>query len=243
MSCSLRISRKVVLASFRASIPVLLGYLAMGFAGGVLLAKETGLGAFWAFLTSSTAVSGTLQFLIVDMFCNQTALWTVAIITLSVNIRYALYGLPLVDRWRGIPIWMKLYLILTLTDETFALVVENKVPEGEDSLTYCFLISMFNHLYWITGVVSGNVAGHLVQFNAKGIDFAMTALFIVILLDQLKSRGNRFPALIGFVSALVGLLLYPSNMLIPSIMIGLVVLLAFRSKLEPLVASGGQADE
>ena len=239
----MKFTKTVTLASWKASIPVMLGYLVMGFAGGVLLAKETGLGAFWAFFTSATAVSGTLQFLLVDMLKNHTALITIAILTLSINIRYALYGLPLINRWRHIPIWLKLYMILTLTDETFALEVADNHPDGEDSMTYCFLISMFDHLYWIIGVVAGNIAGQLISFNAKGIDFAMTALFIVILLDQLETKANRIPALIGLCSAIVGLLVYPANMLIPSIVVGLIALLALRSRLESAMpATEGGAD-
>ena len=239
----MKFTKKVALASWKASIPVMLGYLVMGFAGGVLLAKETGLGAFWAFFTSATAVSGTLQFLLVDMLKNHTALFTIAILTLSINIRYALYGLPLINRWRHIPIWLKLYMILTLTDETFALEVADNHPDGEDSMTYCFLISMFDHLYWIIGVVAGNIAGQLISFNAKGIDFAMTALFIVILLDQLQTKANRIPALIGLCSAIVGLLVYPANMLIPSIVVGLFALLALRNRLESAMpATKGGAD-
>ncbi|MBR6059495.1 MAG: AzlC family ABC transporter permease [Victivallales bacterium] len=234
----MKFTKTVALASWKASIPVMLGYLVMGFAGGVLLAKETGLGAFWAFFTSATAVSGTLQFLLVDMLKKHTALFTIAILTLSINIRYALYGLPLIDRWRHIPLLLKLYMILTLTDETFALEVADNHPDGEDSITYCFFIAMFDHLYWIVGVIAGNVAGHLISFNSNGIDFAMTALFMVILLDQLKTKANRIPALIGLCSAIVGLLVYPANMLIPSIVVGLIALLALRSRLENSINIG-----
>lgn len=225
-------TRKVAAASFRASIPVLLGYLAMGFAAGVLLVGKTGLNVFWGFITSATSISGALQFLLVDMFCNQTALYMVAIITLSINLRYALYGLPLIERWRGIPWPLKFYMMFTLTDETFALEVENNVPEGEDSLTYCFGIALLDHIYWISGVVLGCVAGHLVHFRSDGIDFAMTALFIVILLDQMRKKTNRMPAVVGGVAALIGLAVYPENMLIPSIAIILVALVVLRKKLE-----------
>nr|MCR4575559.1 AzlC family ABC transporter permease [Lentisphaeria bacterium] len=166
------------------------------------------------------------------MLKKHTALFTIAILTLSINIRYALYGLPLIDRWRHIPLLLKLYMILTLTDETFALEVADNHPDGEDSMTYCFLISMFDHLYWIIGVIAGSIAGQLISFNAKGIDFAMTALFVVILLDQLKTKANRVPALVGLCSAIVGLLVYPANMLIPSIVVGLIALLALRGRLE-----------
>jgi len=228
----MRFTRRCFIASFKASLPVLLGYLAMGIAAGVLLSSRTGLGCFWGFVTSASSISGALQFLLVDMFHNQTPLITVALITLSINLRYALYGLPLLERWRNLRLPLKLYMILTLTDETFALEVANNVPEGEDSLTYCFQIAALDHLYWITGVVSGCLAGQLLPFNSKGIDFAMTALFIVVLLDQLEQRGNRLPALIGTVSALIGLALYPQNMLIPSIAILLMALVALRRHME-----------
>lgn len=225
-------SRNVAIASFKASVPVLLGYLAMGFAAGVLLAGKTHLNVFWAFFTSVLTVSGALQFLMVDWFFTAAPLVTVAFVTFSINLRYALYGLPLIDRWRNVPWYLKLYMIWGLTDETFALEVENHVPEGEDSFTYCFLITVFDHFYWVAGVIAGCLAGHLVTFNSAGIDFAMTALFIVILLDQLKEQGNRIPALVGAVSAVVGLAIYPKNMLIPSVAIILAVLLVLRKRLD-----------
>ena len=225
-------TRRVVLASFRASVPVLLGYLAMGFAAGILLAKQSGAGALWAFATSVSSVSGALQFLLVDWFTHPTSLLTIALVTVSINLRYALYGLPLIERWKQLPWLLKAYMILTLTDETFALEVENKFPEGEDSLTYCFTIAALDHFYWVVGVVAGALAGHAVEFNAKGIDFAMTALFMVILLDQLQTRTNRAPALVGLGGALCGLAIFPQNMLIPSIVIILTLLLTLRSRLE-----------
>lgn len=225
-------TRRVVLASFRASVPVLLGYLAMGFAAGILLAKQSGAGALWAFATSVSSVSGALQFLLVDWFTHPTSLLTIALVTLSINLRYALYGLPLIERWKHLPWLLKAYMILTLTDETFALEVENKFPSGEDSLTYCFTIAALDHLYWVVGVVAGALAGHAVEFNAKGIDFAMTALFMVILLDQLQTRANRAPALVGLGGSLCGLAIFPQNMLIPSVIIILALLLSLRDRLE-----------
>ena len=98
-------TRRVVLASFRASVPVLLGYLAMGFAAGILLAKQSGAGALWAFATSVSSVSGALQFLLVDWFTHPTSLLTIALVTVSINLRYALYGLPLIERWKHLP-WL-----------------------------------------------------------------------------------------------------------------------------------------
>lgn len=213
-------------------MPVLLGYLAMGIAAGILLSKQAGVSPLWALLTSATSISGALQFLLVDWFTHPTAYVTIALVTLSINLRYALYGLPLIERWQKLPWYLKAYMILTLTDETFALEAENKFPAGEDSLTYCFIIAALDHFYWVLGCVIGALAGQSIPFNAKGIDFAMTALFIVILLDQLRTPSNRMPAMVGAVGALCGLAIYPGNMLIPSIAIILVALLALRRKLE-----------
>lgn len=235
-------TRKVAAAAFRASLPVLMGYLAMGFAAGVLLAEKTGLGFFWAFLTSGTSISGALQFLLVDMFCNQTSLLSVAVLTFCLNLRYALYGLPLIQRWKNLRLPLKLYMIMTLTDETFALEVENKTPPGEDSLTYCFLIAALDHIYWISGVVLGNTAGGFLNFNSTGIDFAMQALFIVILLDQLKQKGNRLPTLLGGICAIPCLILSPQNMLIPAIVLLLIGLLLFRKKIEAVYENGREAN-
>ncbi len=225
-------TRKVASAAFKASLPVLMGYLAMGIAAGILLAGKAHLGAFWALITSATSISGALQFLLVDMFCNQTALISVALITFCLNFRYALYGLPLIQRWKNLKPALKLYMILTLTDETFALEVENKTPPGEDSVTYCFLIAALDHSYWILGVVLGNIAGSLVEFNSEGIDFAMQGLFMVILTDQLARKENRIPAVIGGLCGLISLTVFRGNMLIPAIVLILILLLSFRKKLE-----------
>lgn len=233
----MKFTRRVALAAFKASIPVLLGYTAMGMAAGILLTGQANIGVSWGFWTSFTSISGALQFLLVDMFVNHAPLMTVALITLSINLRYSLYGLPMLQRWKGIPLPLKMYMIMTLTDETFALCVANNHPEGEDSNTYCLLIGTFNHIYWVNGVVMGCLVGHFVPFNPQGIDFAMTALFIVILLDQLQSKFSRIPCLVGVASGAIGLLLYPSNMLIPSIAIILAALVALRRRITAVATS------
>ena len=230
-------------AAFLSSLPVLMGYTTMGMAAGILLARNGGISCapLWGILTSSTSISGALQFILVDWARNQTALMTVALLTFCLNIRYAMYGLSLLERFHGIGFWKKLYLICTLTDETYALEVENKYPAGESSLSYCLLVAALDHLYWVVGVTAGTLIGGVLPFSTKGIDFAMTALFLVILTDQCREKSNRVPAAIGVASAVIARLLFPTDkMIIPTMCLMLATFLVCRRKLEPLTEEAAQ---
>ena len=223
-------------AAFVSSLPVLMGYTTMGMAAGILLARNGGIShaPAWGFLTSLTSISGALQFILVEWARNRTAFLTVALLTFCLNIRYAMYGLSLLERFHGIGIWRKLYLIWTLTDETYALEVENKHPDGESSLSYCLLVAALDHLYWVAGVFAGALIGAALPFQTKGIDFAMTALFLVILTDQCRDKANRLPAAVGIVSALVARLFFSTdNMIIPTMCLMLAAFLICRRRLEP----------
>lgn len=221
--------------AFVSSLPVMMGYLAMGFAAGVLLAAHSGVKfpALWGALTSATSISGALQFMIVDWTRMQTPLLQVALLTLCLNIRYAMYGLSLIGKFKNITWWKKLYLIWSLTDETYALEVAEKESTHNDSIRYCLTLAALNHLYWIIGVTAGAVAGMALPFSDKGIDFAMTALFIVILTDQCREAQNRVPATTGGIAALAAFLIFGSqNMLIPTMIIMITAFVVARPKLD-----------
>ena len=231
-------NRKTVLKqAFISSLPVLMGYTAMGFAAGVLLAAKSRirLPALWAFLTSATSISGALQFALADCIKSSMPMLDVVILTLCLNIRYSMYGLSLVERFRGLPFAKKSYLIWTLTDETYALEVENKVPPGGDSILYCLALAALNHCYWIVGVTAGALAGAALPIPDEGIEFAMTALFLVILTDQCRVRKNRVYAAVGLLAAVPCALIFGKDgMLIPSIILMLSALIVFRRPLEKL---------
>lgn len=215
-------NKKVLKAAFAASLPVLMGYTAMGAAAGILLASAVKFPfvPFWAFLTSAVNISGALQFIMVEWMLKQTAIMDVILLTFCLNIRYAMYGLSLLERFRGIPLTQKLYLIWTLTDETYALEVANRCPPGENSLHYCLAVAFFDHMYWIFGVTAGALLGRKLPFDSRGIDFAMTALFIVILVDQCREKENRIPAVIGLVCAILARSIFSTaNMLIPAMIL------------------------
>ncbi len=226
---------KIVLrAAFTASLPVLMGYLTMGMAAGILMAKMVSAPALslWAFLTSAVNVSGALQFLLADWMRSSTPLTQVILLTFCLNLRYAMYGFSLLERFRNIGIAKKMYLIWALTDETYALQVANKVPPGQDSVAYCLAVAVFDHFYWVAGVVAGCVIGSELPFDCRGIDFAMTALFLVILTDQWREKINRLPAVIGLGAALFSRLWTGTDkMLLIAIPLMLTILFLFRGKL------------
>lgn len=216
-----------------SSLPVMMGYIAMGFAAGVLLSTRSGVEypALWGIFTAMTSISGTLQFLFPEWFRKGLPLAEVALLTLCINFRYAMYGFSLLEKFKGLPWWKRCYLIWTLTDETYALEVAAPYPAGKDHTLYCFTLAMLDHCYWIIGVALGAVAGSHLPFSGQGVEFAMTALFLVILTDQVREKENRKPAITGGLTAIVALLfLGPGKMLIPAIILIVTIFLVFRKK-------------
>ena len=236
-------TRMIFRRAFRDSIPVLMGYSTMGFAAGVLLAVEGAIAwsPAWAAATSAAFVSGPLQYIFVDWMRTSMAIGAVLLVTLCVNFRYSLYGLSLIERFKDAKLWQKVYLIGTITDETYALQVACPL-KGKAYVVYCLFLTMLDHLYWIGGVTAGAAAGAFakgafspekVEAATRGIDFAMTALFLVILADQVRERANRVPAAIGLVAAGVACLVFGrGGMLVPSIALIVAAFLACRRWLD-----------
>lgn len=227
--------------AFSDSIPVMAGYGTMGFAAGVLLSVHGGvsLPALWAALSSATFISGPLQYLFVDWVRVSASIGGVLFVVLCVNLRYSLYGLSLLDTFKGAGFWTRTYLIAGITDETYALEVACKLPP-EWKRRYCLFLTALDHMYWIIGVTAGALAGAALPVPSKGIDFAMTSLFLVILTEQCRERTNRLPAVIGGVSAIavfavlalvLGMEKARAEMLIPTMMLMVTVLLAFRRRM------------
>ena len=228
-------TRKVFKAAFISSLPVLMGYTAMGMAAGILLAGTVKLHAlpFWAFLSSGINISGALQFIMVNWCDAMTPFAQVALLTFCLNVRYAMYGFSLIEKFRPLPFWKRLYLIWSLTDETYALEVDDRTPEGENPLDFCLGVAALDHLYWIFGVVAGAVVGSALPFDSEGIDFAMTALFLVVLTDQCKDKLNRMAAAVGIIAAIAGRIFFStSNMLIPAMIMMGAAFIILRKKFE-----------
>lgn len=158
--------RKALSAAFPVTVPVLMGYLAIGIAFGLML-QEIGYNFIWAFFMSLTIYAGSGQYLGVTLLGAAASLGTVAVMTLLINFRHLVYGLSMLEKFRGMGP-RKLYMIFSLTDETYALLSSARAPVGVDPRNFYFAIALLDQSYWILGSVIGAVAGALIPFSTEG---------------------------------------------------------------------------
>ena len=196
--------------AFRASLPVFAGYIVLGIGFGILL-KTKGYGLLWAALSSVFVYAGSLQYVMVNLIAAGAPLITTALTAVMVNARHLFYGISMIDRYKGAG-KKKPYLIFALTDETYSLVCSDESVRGvRDRHRYYFFLSMFNQIYWITGSVTGSVLGGLITFSTEGIDFALTALFVTIFVDQWLSTKDHRAALTGVIASVICLLIFGAD--------------------------------
>lgn len=210
---------RIFLYAFKKSIPVLLGYVFLGIAFGILLQKA-GFGWGWALLISVLVYAGSMQFALVPLLSSMSPLTTVALMTLMVNSRHLFYGLSFVERFQEMGKKFP-YMVFSLTDETYSVLCSCEEPEAEaDHHLALFFISALHQCYWVLGSVIGALMGEVLPFDSTGIDFSMTALFVVILINQLQAGGKdaRRSMALGLALAVVFLLILgPDNFLLPSL--------------------------
>ena len=228
--------KKAFRRAFPYTIPVLTGYLFIGIAFGVMFA-EKGYSFLWAILMSLLVYAGSGQYLAVNFFVPGISFIQVVFMTLMVNIRHVFYGISLLEKFNkmGKKRW---YMIFGLTDETFSLLWTTKVPDDVEEDKFLFAISLMNQSYWVIGSAIGGLAGALLPFNSEGIDFAMTALFVVIFVEQWMEAENRIPEIIGIVAAFICLQIFgKDSFVLPSMILIILVLFVGRTRLE------GQVEE
>ena len=217
-------------AAFSATSPVLTGYLCLGAAFGILL-RTAGYGLTWAAFMSVICYCGSMQFVGVSLLTAAFDPFQALLMSVMVNARHAFYGLSLLEKYRGTGA-ARPFLIFGLTDETFSLVSTLEPPEGIPGKDFYFWITLLDYLYWLAGCMGGNALGSLITFDTTGLDFTLTALFIVLLLEQVKKPENRIAGILGMVCTAVSLAIFgASNFLIPAMILLLVVLLGGRKKL------------
>ena len=179
-----------------ATLPVLTGYLVLGFGFGIIM-KANGFSNALTFAMSLLIYAGSMQYVAIGLFTGGASLLTVALTTLMVNARHLFYGISMLEPYKNMG-KAKPYLIFGLTDETYSLVCgDNAAVSPEEKKKYYVLVTLLNHIYWVAGSVLGAVAGTLLQFNSEGIDFALTALFLTVFLEQWLTAEKHTPAIIG----------------------------------------------
>ena len=209
--------KRVLPIAFAHTLPVMTGYLVLGIGFGILI-QEKGYGILWSLAMSVFIYAGSMQYLAIGLLTGGVSLLTAALTTLMVNARHLFYGISMVERYRGLS-KEKPYLVFALTDETYSLV-SSRPPEGISYHRYCLAVSVLDHCYWIAGSVIGSLLGNLLPISFEGIDFALTALFVTVFVEQWLSTKDHRPALIGVMSTLVCLLLFGSQIfLIPSMVL------------------------
>ena len=204
--------------AFFDTIPVMTGYLFLGIGFGIIM-QQNGFGLGWAVAMSVFIYAGSMQYVGVGLLTGGSGLVTAALATLLVNARHLFYGISMINAYKGTG-KKKPYLIFALTDETYSLVSREQLPRGVERNAYFFLVSLFDQCYWVAGTVLGSMAGSLIPMNFEGIDFALTALFVTIFVEQWLSSKDHFPAIVGVVSAAACLLLFgPDTFLIPTMIL------------------------
>ncbi len=211
-------NKSAVRVAFKDTVPVMTGYLFLGFGFGILM-QQSGYGWLWAVAMSVFIYAGSMQYVAIGLLTSGAGLIVAALTTLLVNARHLFYGISMIDSYKGLG-KKKPYLIFTLTDETFSLVSKNKAPEGINYHTYCFWVSLLDHCYWVTGTLLGSLAGSVLPINFEGIEFVLTALFVTIFVEQWLSTKNHIPAIVGVLSTAVCLVLFGREVfLIPSMIV------------------------
>lgn len=226
--------KNAIKAAFPYTIPVMLGYLSIGIAFGLLF-ENAGYNFIWAFCISLLVYAGAMQFIAVSFFSGGLGLIQIAVMTLVVNFRHIFYGLSFLERF-GKMGFKKWYMAFALTDETYSLLCGIKPPENVDDKKFLLCVALLNQSYWIAGSVIGAFAGSMITFNTQGMDFAMTALFLVIFLDQWKAYRTHIPALTGLVCSIAVLAAVgPANMVIPSMVLIVISLMLMRKAVNPML--------
>lgn len=213
--------------AFLDTIPVLTGYVFLGFGFGIIM-QQNGFGLLWALAMSLFIYAGSMQYVGVGLLTGGVSLITAALATLVVNARHLFYGISMIDAYKGTG-KKKPYLVFALTDETYSLVSREQLPEGVEQVPYYFLVSFFDQCYWVTGSALGVLAGSVLPMNFEGIDFALTALFVTIFVEQWLSSKNHLPAIVGVASAVLCLLVFGADtFLIPTMILIAVILIMTR---------------
>ena len=223
--------RRALRAAFPHTVPILTGFLFLGMTYGVYMSS---LGFSWIYptLMALTIFAGSMEFVTANMLLGAFNPLQAFAMTLMVNARHLFYGLAMLDRFRGLG-WKKLYLIFGMCDETFSVTCSVRAPEGVDEGWFMTFVTLLDQLYWVLGAALGGLCGTLLTLNTEGLDFVMTAMFVVIFLENWLKEENHTSSLLGLGLPLVCLVLFGAqNFILPSMAAILLALTALRVRLE-----------
>ena len=226
-----RIRVKALRAAFPHTLPIFAGFWFLGLAYGIYM-NVSGFSFIYPMLMSLTIFGGSLEFVAVTMLLAPFAPVQTFVMTLLIQARHLFYGISMLDRFKGLG-WKRFYLIFGMCDETFSINYTAEIPENVDRGWFMFFVTLLNHMYWFTGATVGGVVGSLLQFNTEGLDFVMTAMFVVIFMEQWMKERKHYTALIGLGSTLTCRLLFGADsFMIPTMGCILALLALLRGPIE-----------
>lgn len=209
-------------AAFPLTLPICAAYLFLGFSFGIYFCSK-GFSMWYPMLTALTVFAGSLEFFIANVMTGAFDPVFMFVMAVIINARHLFYGISMLEPYKNMGL-AKLYLIFGLTDETYAINVSINPPENVDKKAYYLFVTLLNHCYWLTGTTVGAFIGSNVEFNSKGLDFSLTALFITIVVNQWQSMDNHIPALIGLVVPTLCLVALGAKNFIPPAMLLILVI-------------------
>ena len=222
--------RETIRQAFYKSVPVLAGYIVLGIGFGILI-RKAGYGVLWAASMSLFIYAGSMQYVGTGLITGGASILTTALTTLMVNARHLFYSISMIRHYREAGKY-KPYMIFALTDETYSLLCDGKAPEGTDPVLFRFFVSLFNHCYWVTGSILGNLLGTALPFPTTGIEFSMTALFTAAFTEQWMNTKDHVPAVTGVLCTLFSYLAFGKEVFLIPAMLLITIVLTFLRKQE-----------
>lgn len=214
-------------AAFPCTIPILAGFLFLGMAYGIYM-NVSGFSFVYPMIMAAVIFGGSLEFLAAQMLLSPFAPLQVLMVSLMIQARHLFYGISMLDKFKDMG-WKKFYLIYGMCDETFSINCTAEIPGDCDRGWFYFFVTLLNQLYWVGGATLGGLLGNLITFDTKGLDFVMTAMFIVIFLEQWLKEKHHFSEWAGLASSAACLLIFgKDNFMIPTMICILLLLTAFR---------------
>lgn len=226
---------KAFKAAVPYTLPIFAGFWFLGLAYGVYM-NVSGFSFWYPMLMAITIFGGSLEFIAVSMLLAPFAPVQTFVVALMIQARHLFYGISMLDKYKDTGL-KKLYLIFALCDESFSINYTADIPEGVDRGWFMFFVSILNQFYWVSAATTGGIIGSYLSIDTKGLDFVLTAMFVVIFLEQFMKEGKHYTALIGFVATIACRLGFGSNnFLIPTMLCILVALTIFK---KPIEKAGG----
>lgn len=214
--------QKAFTAAFPCTIPIFTGFVFLGIAYGIYM-NASGFNFLYPMLMSLTIFAGSVEFVAVGLLLGGFDPLKVLILTLMINARHIFYGISMLEKYR-IPGFKRFYLIFGMCDESFSINYTANVPQGVDNGWFMFFVTLLNHCYWVLGATLGGLFGRFIQFNTQGLEFVMTALFVVIFLEQWMKETIHLSSCVGISISAICLILFGNNFIIPAMILILITL-------------------